>query len=71
MAFAGIFTCVIELLQFYLRVGVFTLDDLLCNTTGAALGYGIVFAVVMIVRKIKKGKSETGTEKLNEQRKNA
>lgn len=71
MAFAGIFTCVIELLQFYLRVGVFTLDDLLCNTTGAALGYGIVFAVVMIVRRIKKGKNETRTEQLNEQRTNA
>lgn len=68
MAFAGIFTCVIELLQFYLRVGVFTLDDILCNTTGAALGYGIVFASIMIARKLKKGKAVAGEEQINEQR---
>jgi glycopeptide antibiotics resistance protein len=71
MAFAGIFTCVIELLQFYLRVGVFTLDDILCNTTGAALGYGIVFGSIMVARKIKKSKADSGKEQINEQRTNA
>ena len=71
MAFAGVFTCVIELLQYYLRVGVFTVDDILCNTTGAALGYGIVFASVLISRKIKKGKAMAGKEQIDEQRTNA
>ena len=54
-----------------LRVGVFTLDDILCNTTGAALGYGIVFASIMIARKLKKGKAVAGEEQINEQRTNA
>jgi len=62
---------VIELLQYYLRVGVFTVDDILCNTTGAALGYGIVFAFVMISRRIKKGKAVAGKEQINEQRTNS
>ncbi|MCR4776483.1 MAG: VanZ family protein [Saccharofermentans sp.] len=71
MAFAGVFTCVIELLQFNLRVGVFTLDDILCNTFGAALGYGIVFASIMIARKLKKSKAVAGKEQANEQQTNA
>ena len=71
MAFAGIFTCVIELLQYYLKVGVFTVDDILCNTTGAALGYGIAFAYVMISRMIKKGKADTGKEQTDEHPANA
>ena len=62
MAYAGVFTCVIELLQYYLRVGVFTLDDILCNTSGAALGYGIVFALVMISRKIRQNKAQKRKE---------
>lgn len=57
MAYAGIFTCIIELLQYYLRVGVFTVDDILCNTTGAALGYAFVFGTVMIVRSLRKKKA--------------
>lgn len=54
MAYAGVFTCIIELLQYYLRVGVFTVDDILCNTTGAALGYSFVFGAVMLVRRFRK-----------------
>ena len=71
MAFAGVFTRVIELLQFNLRVGVFPLDDILCNTTGAALGYGIVFVSVILYRRLKKGKAVAGKEQLNEQRTNS
>ena len=43
--------CVIEGLQFYLLVGVFTVDDILCNTTGALLGYGFIFVIVLLVTK--------------------
>lgn len=57
MAYAFVFTCIIELLQYYLRVGVFTVDDILCNTTGAALGYGFIFGTVMLVLKIQKTKN--------------
>lgn len=57
MAFAGLFTCVIEFLQYYLQVGVFTLDDIICNTTGAVIGYGVVFLVVFVVGKIREKKS--------------
>lgn len=71
MAFAVIFTFVIELLQFNLRVGVFTLDDILCNTTGAVLGYGIVFGSIMISRKIRKQKARGTKEEINEQRTDA
>lgn len=51
MAYAVLFTCVIEGLQFYLLVGVFTVDDILCNTTGALLGYGFIFVIVLLVTK--------------------
>ena len=61
MAFSVVFSCVIELLQFFLRVGVFTLDDILCNTTGAFLGYTLIFLTVMIVVRVRKRKAQTQT----------
>ena len=57
IAFAGLFTCVIEILQYYLQVGVFTVDDILCNTVGAVIGYGLIFFIVYIVGRIRKGKA--------------
>ena len=57
IAFAGLFTCIIEILQYYLQVGVFTVDDILCNTTGAVIGYGLVFFIVFIVGRVRKGKA--------------
>ncbi|MBO4682130.1 MAG: VanZ family protein [Clostridiales bacterium] len=51
MAFALLFTCIIEGLQLYLLVGVFTVDDILCNATGALLGYGFIFIIVLLVRR--------------------
>lgn len=71
MAYAGIFTCVIELLQFNLRVGVFTIDDIICNTTGAALGYCMIFACIMVFRMIRSRKTDNRKEQINEQRTNA
>ncbi len=57
MAFAALFTCVIEGLQLYLKVGVFTLDDILCNTFGALIGYGFILLVVLIVKKVRSSES--------------
>lgn len=59
MAFALLFTCVIEGLQLYLLVGVFTVDDILCNTVGALLGYGFIFVIVLLVTKISGKKENT------------
>lgn len=54
IAFAALFTCVIEGLQLYLKVGVFTLDDIICNITGALIGYGFILLIVLIVKRIEK-----------------
>lgn len=56
LVFASLFSYVIEGLQYFLRVGVFTLDDILCNTTGAVVGYGVIFLTVFIVKKVKSQK---------------
>ena len=45
MTFAILFTCVIEGLQFHLLVGVFTVDDIFCNTMGALCGYCFIFVI--------------------------
>ena len=60
-----------EQMQYHYALGVTELDDILCNTTGAALGYGIAFAYVMISRMIKKGKTDTGKEQTDEHPANA
>ena len=67
MAFAGLFTCVIEILQYYLQVGVFTVDDILCNTTGAVAGYGLIFLVVFIAGRVRKGKAASQASDSNDQ----
>lgn len=58
MTFAIIFICIIECLQLFLQVGVFTLDDILCNTTGALLGYGFILLVVFIAGKVNSCKTK-------------
>jgi glycopeptide antibiotics resistance protein len=67
MIFALFFTCIIEGLQLYLKVGVFTLDDILCNETGALLGYGIIVVIVLLVKKFGKDGKEVKAEQTNEQ----
>jgi len=47
----------IETLQLLLRRGVFELDDILNNTTGAMIGYGC-FAVFMLLLSLIKGKQK-------------
>ena len=67
MIFALFFTCIIEGLQLYLKVGVFTLDDIICNETGALLGYGIIVVIVLLVKKFGKDGKEVKAEQTNEQ----
>ena len=67
MIFALFFTCIIEGLQLYLKVGVFTLDDILCNETGALAGYIFILVVVLLVKKFGKGNKEVKAEQANEQ----
>ena len=67
MVFALIFTCIIEGLQLYLKVGVFTLDDILCNETGALLGYCFIVVIVLLVNKFGKSGKEVKAERTNEQ----
>lgn len=59
MTFAILFTCVIEGLQFHLLVGVFTVDDIFCNTMGALCGYCFIFVIVLIVKKLRSQKDNT------------
>ncbi len=46
-----ILSLTIELLQLMLKVGSFDVDDLLLNTLGGMIGYGVFFAVNHIRRK--------------------
>ena len=48
------FSLLIETLQLLLHRGMFELDDLLGNTTGALIGYGLFLLGDQLVRRIKK-----------------
>lgn len=67
MVFALFFTCIIEGLQLYLKVGVFTLDDILCNETGALSGYLFILVIVLLVKKFGKSGKDLKAEQANEQ----
>ena len=50
------FTLFIECLQLFLRRGIFELDDILGNTVGTMIGYGLFAIGLLIVNLIKKRK---------------
>lgn len=45
------FTCVIEILQLVLKVGIFDVDDILLNTVGGFIGY-ILFCMFQGIRRL-------------------
>lgn len=44
----GVFSLAVESMQYVFRVGIFDVDDLILNTIGTILGYGITAAVYRI-----------------------
>jgi len=47
-AFALLFSISIELLQFFLQIGQFDIDDIILNTMGSIIGYFIIKLIVKI-----------------------
>lgn len=45
---AMLFSTAIELLQFFLQIGQFDIDDIILNTMGSALGYSIIKMIMKI-----------------------
>ncbi len=54
------FSTFIEGIQYYFRLGVFEIDDLINNTMGSVLGAGFSMVTCHIIRRIKKSRKETG-----------
>jgi glycopeptide antibiotics resistance protein len=52
-----IFSITVELLQLYLRVGIFDVDDLILNTLGGTLGY-VFFVICNAIYKRIHGKNK-------------
>ena len=53
-----VFSLFIECIQLVFRRGIFELDDILGNTVGAMIGYGLFAIALLIVNKIKKRESK-------------
>ena len=53
-----VFSLLIECIQLVFRRGIFELDDILGNTIGAMIGYGLFAIALLIVNKIKKRESK-------------
>ena len=54
VAFIGfLFTLFIECVQYVLRLGVFEVDDLIHNTLGTLIGYGIIMIILSLINKRK------------------
>lgn len=51
-----LFTLCIEAVQLFQKRGIFELDDILHNTVGMMIGYGIYAFIVMVLKKYKKEK---------------
>jgi glycopeptide antibiotics resistance protein len=49
-----VFTATIEVLQLLLGRGMFEMDDIINNTMGAVIGYGIFYPAALIVSKVRK-----------------
>lgn len=49
-----LFTCIIEIVQLLLDLGICELDDLMDNTVGAMIGYGFYRLFMFVVKKWKK-----------------
>ena len=52
------FTLLIESIQLLFRRGIFELDDILGNTVGTMIGYGLFAIAALIIHKMKKRKSK-------------